>query len=190
MSNWLGTANGGLQDNGNIVNQYVPLDWKIAGTGDFNGDGRSDILWRNDNGRLSQWLGTANGGLSDNFANVNSFVPTSWKVAEIADFNGDGFADVLWRNDNGQLSEWLGSASGRLIDNGSVVNQIVPLVWKIAGTGDFNGDGRANIVWRSDSGQLSEWLGTAKGGFADNGGIVNQFVPTAWSIHIEDYQLV
>ncbi len=239
LSNWLGTANGGLADNGNVVNQYVPLDWKIAGTGDFNGDGRSDILWRNDNGRLSQWLGTANGGLSDNFANVNAFVPTSWKVAEIADFNndgradvlwrndsghlsqwlgtasgalidngtnvnqlvpnawkiqdaadfnGDGFADVLWRNDNGQLSQWLGSASGRLIDNGAVVNQFVPNAWKIAGTGDFNGDGRADIMWRNASGQISEWLGTANGGFIDNGAVVNQSVPNAWQIHIEDYQ--
>ncbi len=241
LSSWLGTANGGLQDNGNVVNQFVPLDWKIAGTGDFNGDGRSDILWRNDNGRLSQWLGTANGGLSDNFANVNAFVPVSWNVAEVADFNGDGradvlwrnnsgqlsqwlgtasgaltdngalvnqfvpnawkiqdaadfngdgFADVLWRNDNGQLSQWLGSASGRLIDNGAVVNQFVPNAWKIAGTGDFNGDGRADILWRNDNGQLSEWLGNANGGFADNGGVVNQFVPNAWTIHIEDYQAI
>ena len=239
LSSWLGSANGGLIDNGSVVNQFVSLDWKIAGTGDFNGDGRSDVLWRNDNGRLSQWLGTSNGGLSDNFGNVNSFVPTSWKVAEIADFNGDGradvlwrndsgqlsqwlgtasgaltdngalvnqfvpnawkiqdaadfngdgFADVLWRNDNGQLSQWLGSASGRLIDNGTVVNQFVPNAWQIAGTGDFNGDGRADVMWRNVSGQLSEWLGTANGGFIDNGAVVNQLVPTAWQIHIEDYQ--
>ncbi len=241
LSNWLGTANGGLADNGNVVNQFVSLDWKIAGTGDFNGDGRADIVWRNDNGRLSQWLGTANGGLSDNFANVNAFVPTAWKIAgtgdfngdsfsdvlwrndngqlsqwlgsasgalidngvnvnqfvpnawKIAgtgDFNGDGFSDVLWRNDNGQLSEWLGSTGGRLIDNGAVVNQFVPTAWRIQGTGDFNGDGRADIAWRNVSGQLSEWLGTAHGGFVDNGAVVNQVVPNAWTIYIQDYQLI
>ncbi len=241
LSNWLGTANGGLQDNGNVVNQYVPLDWKIAGTGDFNGDGRADIVWRNDNGRLSSWLGTANGGLIDNFANVNAFVPTSWKIAgtgdfngdgrddvvwrndngslsqwlgsasgalidngavvneivptawKIAgtgDFNGDGFADVLWRNDNGQLSEWTGSASGRLIDNGAVVSQFVPLAWKIQGIGDFNGDGRADVAWRNDNGQLSEWLGSGNGALIDNGGVVNQIVPNAWAIHIQDYQAI
>ena len=106
------------------------------------------------------------------------------------DFNGDGFSDVLWRNDNGQLSEWLGSANGRLIDNGGVVNQVVPNAWKIAGTGDFNGDGRADIMWRNDSGLMSEWLGTANGGFTDNGGIVNQLVPNAWTIHIQNYQLI
>jgi hypothetical protein len=25
----------------------VSLDWELAGIGDYNGDGRSDILWRN-----------------------------------------------------------------------------------------------------------------------------------------------
>ena len=34
----------------NIVSQgpvrNVALDWEVAGIGDYNGDGRSDILWR------------------------------------------------------------------------------------------------------------------------------------------------
>jgi hypothetical protein len=27
--------------------QVLDTDWRIAGTGDFNGDGQTDILWRN-----------------------------------------------------------------------------------------------------------------------------------------------
>jgi hypothetical protein len=33
----------------------VTNDWKIAATGDFNGDGMSDILWRNDSGTVAIW---------------------------------------------------------------------------------------------------------------------------------------
>ena len=40
----------------------MPTSWHIAGTGDFNGDGRDDILWRNDTGAVTNWLGQANGG--------------------------------------------------------------------------------------------------------------------------------
>jgi Ca2+-binding RTX toxin-like protein len=190
LSQWLGTANGGFSGNGGIVNQSVPVDWKIAGTSDFNGDGRADILWRNDNGQLSQWLGTASGGFTGNGSVVNQSVPVDWKIAGTADFNGDGFSDILWRNVNGQLSEWLGTATGGFNGNGGLVNQTVGNDWKIAGTSDFNGDGRADILWRNVSGQMSEWLGTANGGFIDNGAVVNQTVPNAWTIHIEDYQLI
>ena len=31
-------------------------DWQIAGTGDFNGDGKSDILWRQISGAVAIWL--------------------------------------------------------------------------------------------------------------------------------------
>jgi hypothetical protein len=190
ISNWLGTANGGFIDNGNIVNQVVASAWKIAGTGDFNGDGRSDILWRNDSGTLTNWLGTGNGGFSENTSAISQNVALAWKVVGTGDFNGDGRSDVLWRNDSGQISNWLGTANGGFIDNGNIVNQVVASAWKIAGTGDFNGDGRSDILWRNDSGQLSEWLGTANGGFIDNGALVAQTVSNAWQIYIQDYQLL
>jgi hypothetical protein len=35
----------------------VPTTWAIAGTGDFNGDGKSDILWHNTTtGDVAIWL--------------------------------------------------------------------------------------------------------------------------------------
>jgi hypothetical protein len=30
-------------------------DWTVAGTGDFDGDGRSDILWRGKSGEIAVW---------------------------------------------------------------------------------------------------------------------------------------
>ncbi|WP_295529995.1 VCBS repeat-containing protein [Novosphingobium sp. Chol11] len=68
------------------------------------------------------------------------------------DFNGDGRSDILWRNTNGQLSNWLGGTNGALTDNGGVVKQLVPVSWKIQGTADFNGDGRSDILWRNVNG--------------------------------------
>ena len=47
---------------------------------DFNGDGRSDILWRHDNGAIFNFLGTANGGVVNNGDNIYTVVDNIWDV--------------------------------------------------------------------------------------------------------------
>jgi YD repeat-containing protein len=166
LSDWLGTSTGGFTDNAANSLQGVGTDWKIVGTGDFNGDGRADILWRNNDGRLSDWLGTTTGGFSDNYSNTGQGVPVDWKVAGTGDFNGDGRADILWRNDNGAFSDWLGQANGGFVVNDANAWNNVPINWQVAGTGKFDSDGRSDIVWRDSSGLFRTWQGQANGGFA------------------------
>ena len=40
----------------------VPTAWSVAGTGDFNGDGVGDILWRNTEGDATIWIGPMSSG--------------------------------------------------------------------------------------------------------------------------------
>ena len=182
MSNWLGTANGGFTPNNANAAAVVPTDWHVVGTGDFNGDGRDDILWRNDNGTVSNWLGTAAGGFTPNDANAARFAPTDWHVVGTGDFNGDGRDDILWRNNDGTVSDWLGQANGGFILNDAAALTVVPTAWFVAGTGDFNGDGRDDILWRNNDGTLSNWLGQANGGFVANDANAAAFVPTSWTV--------
>ena len=100
--------------------RFAPTDWHVVGTGDFNGDGRDDILWRNDNGQLSDWLGQANGGFVAQRRHRADQVATAWQVVGTGDFNGDGRDDILWRNDDGTLSNWLGTANGGFVNNGAM----------------------------------------------------------------------
>ena len=182
LSNWLGTASGGWQNNDANALTGVSTSWKVAGVGDFNGDNRDDILWRNDNGQLSNWLGQANGGFAANDANAFTSVGTSWKIAAVGDFNGDGRDDILWRSDAGQLSDWLGTASGGWQNNDANALVGVPSNWKIIGAGDFNGDNRDDILWRSDNGTVSNWLGQANGGFFGNDANARVDVPLNWQV--------
>ena len=69
------------------------------------------MLWRND-GRVTNWLGQANGGFVGNAANAYHNADTAGMSPATGDFNGDGRDDVLWRNDNGTVTDWLGQADG------------------------------------------------------------------------------
>ena len=61
---------------------------------DFNGDGRSDVSWRNDNGSFTTWLAQANGGFASNDANsLFNAIPNAWQIVGTGDFNGDGRDD-------------------------------------------------------------------------------------------------
>lgn len=182
LADWLGNANGGFTHNYANSVASVPTSWQVAGTGDFNGDGHSDILWRNSDGTLTDWLGTANGGFTNNAANEWAGIPTSWTVAATGDFNGDGLTDILWRNTDGSLTDWLGTANGSFTDNSANAWTGVPTGWTVAGTGDFNGDGLTDILWLNTNGTYTDWLGTANGGFTANWNNTNGVVPTSWTV--------
>ena len=182
FSNWLGQANGGFSPNDANAFTQVPVDWKIIGAGDFNGDGKDDVLWRHQNGALSNWLGQPGGSLVANDANALAQVPTAWKVAGTGDFNGDGRDDILWRNEDGTLSNWLGQANGGFTANDANAAVLVDTAWNVVGVGDFNGDGRDDILWRNEDGTLSNWLGQGGGGFTANDANAAVLVDTAWNV--------
>ena len=72
---WLGQANGGFELNANAQGSTASRDWAIAGIGDYNGDGRDDVLWRHAGGTVSEWLGKADAGFVNNHANAAASVP-------------------------------------------------------------------------------------------------------------------
>ncbi|MBN9516690.1 MAG: VCBS repeat-containing protein [Alphaproteobacteria bacterium] len=120
---------------------------------------------------------------TDVVSNVETFVfddrtvPIRGAVRN-ADFNGDGAADILWRNDNGATYLWNSTpAAGvgfAVQDIGGASND-----WHIQDAADFNGDGAADILWRNDNGATYLWNSTSAGGagFAvqDIGGASNDW---------------
>ena len=79
----------------------------------------------------------------------------SWHIVGSEDFNGDGNADILWRNDDGTPAIWLMNGT-TLIGGGGLANPGPS--WDIAGTGDFNGDGNGDILWQNSDGTPAIWL--------------------------------
>jgi len=183
VTNWLGKANGGFQGNITNADNHVDSSWKVAATGDFNGDGRTDILWQNIDGTITDWLAQANGSFVGNLSNANNHVDAGWQVAGTGDFNGDGIDDILWRNtSSGNVTDWLGQPNGGFVGNTDAAWNNASLSWHIVGVGDFNGDGRADILWRSDAGEITNWLGIASGGFQGNIANADNHIDASWHV--------
>lgn len=165
MTNWLAAENGNFV--GNYANAAYGVDtgWQVAGTGDFNGDGRDDVLWRNADGSITSWQGQFNGSF---IGGTVTPIETRWQVVGTGDFNGDGRDDILWRHENGTVTNWLGQADGSFVGNYAAGVLALENAWQVAGTGDFNGDGRDDVLWLHDNGVLTNWLGQGNGSFAGN----------------------
>jgi hypothetical protein len=166
VTDWLGNANGTFTSNFGKAYYQISNSWTVAGMGDFNGDGRSDILWRKASGEMITWSGRTNGSF---VASGNANAGTDWHVVGVADINGDGRDDVLWRNNDGSITDWLGQANGTFVSNFGNAYYQVGTNWDLEAMGDFNGDGRSDILWRNSSGDIITWAGQANGGFAANG---------------------
>ena len=137
------------------IGSSTPLIISSAGF-DFNGDGKTDILWRHaQSGMLYSWFID---GMSSIFQGSPGTVDLAWEIKGIGDFNGDGKADILWRHkSSGMLYIWL--MDGTTISSMGSPGTVDDLSWQIVGLGDFNGDGKADILWRHNvTGQLYIWI--------------------------------
>lgn len=114
--------------------------------GDFNGDGRSDVLWRHSASGANTIWATA-----DSSTRVPvSTLGTGWKATAIDDFDGDGRADIFWHHDDSRIRIWRsGDAASQLVVQSKGH-------WALS-TGDFNGDGEADLFWRGPTGSNQVW---------------------------------
>lgn len=155
------------------------LGFSVAGAGDVNGDGYADVIVGAplfgplDEGAAFVYFGGA-GSFDASFdAQLNSFQANAAMGASVAaagDVNGDGFVDLIVGAslyDNGQTDEGVAllyfGGAGAFNPNADAQlesNQMgAGLGWTVAGAGDVNGDGFADVIVAApfyDNGEVDE----------------------------------
>ncbi len=131
-----------------VTQLQQPTNYSTAATpsdvsyGDFNGDGKPDLITANyEANAVSVMLNNGNGG----FAPAVIYpVGTNPKSVTVGDLNGDGKPDLVVANMvGGDLSILLGNGAGGFTQAPKVTGMSYPVSSAI---GDLNGDGKADLV--------------------------------------------
>ncbi|WP_269461914.1 FG-GAP-like repeat-containing protein [Arthrobacter sp. SO5] len=159
----------------------------LTGIGDFSGDGKNDLLARKPDGTLWFYPGTGrvdatNSGLASPIKIGDFGWEAFTSLTAVRDLNGDGKNDLLGRMADGSL--WLYAGTGRVnsTSNGYAGGQKVGnFGWDVfdhlLGAGDYNSDGKNDVLARMPDGTLWMYPGTGTGKFS-----TPRRVGTGWNI--------
>lgn len=143
--------NSQLQQSSFLLPDVTPdLDWNIVGAGDFNSDGRNDLLWQHrSTGMIGVWFMNGRAMTSTALTNPDRAGDLGWRIAGVADFNWDNKPDLLWQHlSTAQIAVWY--MDGINLTSATLTSPGTPSDsgWQIVATGDFNRDGRTDLVWQ------------------------------------------
>ncbi|MFF0274602.1 FG-GAP-like repeat-containing protein [Streptomyces sp. NPDC004330] len=136
----------------------------ILAPGDFDGDGRTDLVARDKAGEL--WLYPGDG--DDGYGTRRS-IGTGWQMFDVllapGDFDGDGKADLIGRTPVGDLWFYAGDGAG------SYAPRVrIGVDWErytaLAAPGDLDGDGKADLIGRTPAGDLWFYAGDGAASYA------------------------
>jgi FG-GAP-like repeat len=180
-----GSASASTTDSTTIIGDSGPVP---PVSGDFNRDGHPDLIWQNDStSRVMLWYMGGNGGAALQSLNwISQAGEPGWRVAAVADFNGDGVPEIIWENINTyQVILWyMGGSGGAVLQSASWISSGGEPGWRVAGAADFNADGIPDILWENNSSrQVLVWyMGGAQGGFLQGLSWISSAGEPGWSV--------
>jgi hypothetical protein len=172
-------VNGTLVNGGSVIANYSPIAVQTVTEGDFNGDGKPDLLTLDDNGNTAGvgiMLGNGDGTFQP-VASITTFACTLEGGLVTGDFNNDGhldFAVVSGTNGGdcnfnpGTLWIFLGNGAGGFTLKASYAELGGPAYHDLAGgliAADLRGNGHLDLLAIDPNNGIDVFLGNGDGTF-------------------------
>lgn len=173
--NFLWTMNGEEVLQSRPINVVQGEDWQLN-LGDFDGDGKSDLFWRN-----PDLLGGYNRVfLMDGFdivsRPVHARLDNGFEIQVIGDLNGDDKDDIVWRNSTtNQLAIWFMDGAGKVSRWSDALGNLT-----LEGIGDFNGNRVRELILREGN-TLKVWS-LVEGGSNFEESTLSSVAPADWKL--------
>ena len=153
---------------------------------DFTGDGHSGLMALDNSGNLNYYAGT--GFLNDGYNGfggygvIGSGFTGFTKIFRVTNWNNDDTESLMAVAPNGNLYEWTTDGSGNWTNNGNAIQ--IGTAWTmfsdIMVVNNWTGDGHADLLGRTPSGDLYLYETNGTGGWLNNG--IGIKIGTAWNM--------
>lgn len=130
----------------------VANSWKMVGWADMNNDNVLDILWQEPStGNTAIWELTSNVTVGNAYTIQNVGANSGWNIEGVGDYNGDGYNDIVWRNDgiNDTVIWKMKRQNGQTVLDQDYTMAVKPdsSDWQITAVTDTNADNIPDILW-------------------------------------------
>ncbi|MCW5631797.1 MAG: VCBS repeat-containing protein [Rubrivivax sp.] len=149
-----------------LWHSFFSLKGEIPLVGDFNGDGKHDIVTfvqkeqkfadGSPIGPAPVWVSISNGSKFQTSSIWHKFFSLKGEIPLVGDFNGDGKDDIITfvqkeqkfadGSPIGPAPVWVSISNGSKFQTSSIWHKFFSLKGEIPLVGDFNGDGKADIA--------------------------------------------
>ncbi|MFI7674565.1 N-acetylmuramoyl-L-alanine amidase [Actinophytocola sp. NPDC049390] len=143
-------------------------DWFAPGgetplTGDFNGDGKDDIVTFTHGSLNDVYVALSTGSSFGGGAKWHDWFALGGEVPAVGDVNGDGKDDIVTFTRNNLADVYVALSTGTSFTASAKWHDYFGLAGEIPGVGDFNGDGKDDIVVFNQGTQADVYVATSTG---------------------------